>query len=93
MLIRLIRLASEKDECSANEASVTPTQLFEFANRQLSSLADIGPGGAERKNIYDQCVEDIKEKNASVTGSATVILCFLGEFFRAIIDEHRGSPA
>lgn len=79
MLIRLIRHASENDENSRSDEHVATAHLFELANNQLRILADIGPEYEERKTIYDGCVKDFRDKNTSVTGSATVIYCFLSK--------------
>lgn len=78
LLIRLIRAAAEKDEGNDREGPLSPAYLFEVANRHLSQLADLGLCQQERYTIYDNCVNDVRNKNDSVTGSATVILCFLG---------------
>lgn len=78
LLIRLIRAAAEKDEGDVHDGPLSPAHLFEFANRHLSLLGELGLCQQERHEIYNVCVNDIREKNDKVTGSATVISCFLG---------------
>jgi hypothetical protein len=74
MLIRLMRLSSEHDD---NTQSL---DIFEKANEQLTALAEFGPEDSARRRILEQCVQDIRVMNGSVTGSCSVILAFLREF-------------
>lgn len=77
MLIRLIRMASHEEENTTLSGGLSPSIIFEFAGKELMALAEYGPAGNLRREIFLECIRDIKEMNTSATGSINVIQAFL----------------
>lgn len=67
--IRLIRQ-------SAVEGSLDPLrkrEIHQFADTELRALLDCGPKDADRRTIYDECLQDISNRTDFATGSIAVI--------------------
>ncbi|KAI5781142.1 hypothetical protein EDC01DRAFT_244286 [Geopyxis carbonaria] len=77
MLIRLMRLASEQVESISVTSQQVPSNAFDIANRNLSRLVETGPAGTIRKQIFIDCVSNIREMNDHTTGNTTAILTIL----------------
>lgn len=77
MLIRLIRMASHEEENATPSGGLPPSVIFESAGKELMTLAEYGPAGSLRREIFHECIRDIKEMNTSATGSINVIQAFL----------------
>lgn len=77
MLIRLIRMASHEEENATPSGGLSPSLIFEFAGKELMTLAEYGPAGNLRREIFLECIRDIEEMNTSATGSINVIQAFL----------------
>ncbi|KAL7275754.1 hypothetical protein RUND412_001304 [Rhizina undulata] len=77
MLIKIIRAASHEEEKMAQCGTLPPSVIFDFAAKELIALAECGPESNLRRKIFLDCVGDIREMNASGTGSTTVITAFL----------------
>lgn len=73
LCIRLIRQ-------SAADASLEPTRnrtIHEWAAAELRHLIPFGPSEQDRRSIYQECVEAIRNHNISATGSVTAINALL----------------
>lgn len=77
MLIRLIRMASCEEENATPSGGLPPSMIFEFAGKELMALAEYGPAGNLRREIFLECINDIEQMNSSATGSINVIQAFL----------------
>lgn len=97
LCIRLIRQAA------ANEGVSLPrkSEIYQFALAELRELTVWGPNDADRKSIYEECLNDISKQTMYVTGSISAVNALLGQdagneikslatesdFTRLIIDE------
>lgn len=70
-------MASHEEDKPTLDTGLSAPAIFDFAARELRSLTGYGPVGAARREIFLECINDIKTINPSATGSISVILAFL----------------
>lgn len=70
-------MASHEEENATPSGGLPPSMIFEFAGKELMALAEYGPTGNLRREIFLECIRDIKDMNAGATGSINVIQAFL----------------
>jgi len=80
LLISLIRMASREEDKPTIDTGLSASAIFDFGARELRGLTGYGPSGTARREIFLECITDIKAMNPSATGSVSVILAFLREF-------------
>ncbi|KAF8458424.1 hypothetical protein BGX38DRAFT_565911 [Terfezia claveryi] len=77
LIIGLIRKASIAEDEGQTCKGVLPSIISDNMSHELINLTQYGPPPDMRKSIYLECVADIKNKNASATGSIIVLWALL----------------
>lgn len=77
LIIGLIRKAWIAEDEGQTCKGVSPSIISDNMSHELINLTQYGPPPDMRKRIYLECVTDIKNKNASATGSIIVLWALL----------------
>ena len=76
LIIELIRQASIAEEEGRTCKGVSPSAISDLMAIELANIAQFGPPAEARTEIFLQCVEDLRDRNASATGSI-IVMCAL----------------
>lgn len=74
LCIRLIRQAAADEGISLPRKS----EIYHFALVELRELMVLGPNDADRKSIYEECLNDISKRYKYATGSISAVNALLG---------------
>ena len=75
LCMRLIREAAAEDSLGFHRRK----ELNVFGTQQLRQLLHIGPSEADKKAMYECCINDIKSRSRFSTGSISAIYTLLGQ--------------
>lgn len=75
LCIRLIRQAAADEGVSLPRKS----EIYQFALVELRELMVWGPNDADRKSIYEECLNDISKRTMYATGSISAVNALLGQ--------------
>ena len=73
LCIRLIRQAATLDSLDASRRR----QIHNFATAELGCFLHLGPSDRDRRTIYQECIQDISDRNEAATGSVSAITILL----------------
>jgi ubiquitin carboxyl-terminal hydrolase 34 len=73
LLIRLLRHATADASISTNRK----IEIWQMCQEELHKLMKYGPSSADKKNIYDECFEDMALRSPLATGSVAAVNYFL----------------
>lgn len=75
LCIRLIRQATVEESLEPSRKR----QIHHFAVAELGCCLQFGPSDADRRTIYQECIQDIAKHNDSATGSVSAINVLLSQ--------------